>query len=150
MRLVIQRVLEAACRVDGVTTGQIGQGYCIFAGFCDTDTPLVLEKMARKVIGLRVFSDEQGLMNLSIEQVHGSVLSVSQFTLYASCRKGNRPSFVNAARPEVSEPLYEQFNELLARSVPVEKGIFGADMKIDLINDGPVTIWMDSEEMFGK
>ena len=150
MRIAIQRVTKASCTIDGEITGQIEQGYCLFVGFCDTDTPLVLEKMAKKVIGLRVFSDENGLMNLSIEQVQGKILSISQFTLYANCRKGNRPSFVNAAKPEISKPMYEQFNDLLAKSVPVETGVFGAAMTIDLINDGPVTIWMDSEEMFGS
>lgn len=147
MRAVLQRVTQASCTVDNRITGRIDGGYCILVGFCDTDTDAIVEKMVRKIVGLRVFSDDRGLMNLNIQQVNGSVLSISQFTLYASCRRGNRPGFTEAARPEKAEPLYETFNALLRKAVPVETGIFGADMKIALVNDGPITIVLDSEEL---
>lgn len=148
MRAVLQRVTQASCTVDNRITGRIDGGYCILVGFCDTDTDAIVEKMVRKIVGLRVFSDDRGLMNLNIQQVNGSVLSISQFTLYATCRRGNRPGFTEAARPEKAEPLYETFNALLSQAVPVETGIFGADMKIALVNDGPITIVLDSEELF--
>lgn len=149
MRVVIQRVSQASCTVNGEVTGRIEQGYCILVGFCNTDTDAILDKMVKKIIGLRIFSDEKGLMNLSLQQVHGSILSISQFTLYASCKRGNRPGFTDAAKPDVAIPLYNAFNEKLAAVVPVATGIFGADMQIALINDGPVTIVLDSEELFG-
>lgn len=147
MRVVIQRVAHASCTVDGVITGAIEQGLLVLVGFCELDRSEDLDKMVRKIVNLRIFSDEQQKMNLSLLNVQGSILSISQFTLYASCKKGNRPSFVFAARPEQAIPLYEAFNEKLAAYVPVQTGIFGADMKIDLLNDGPVTIVLDSEDL---
>lgn len=149
MRCVLQRVTEASCTVEGQVTGKIQAGYMILVGFCESDTLEIIEKMARKIINLRVFGDEKGLMNLNILQAQGSILSISQFTLYASCKKGNRPSFTDAAKPDTAIPLYEAFNAELAKSVDVQTGIFGADMKIALVNDGPVTIILDSQELFG-
>lgn len=145
MRTVIQRVSEASCTIDGVVTGRIGPGLCILAGFTDGDTPETAAKMAAKICRLRIFGDEEGKMNRSIEDIHGAVLSISQFTLYASCQKGNRPSFIEAARPQTAIPLYEAFNQALQQHVPVQTGLFGADMKISLVNDGPVTIELEME-----
>ena len=134
--------------IDGVVHGAIEHGYLILVGFCDEDDPSAAEGMAEKIRKLRIFEDENGKMNRSIEDVHGSVLSVSQFTLYADCRKGNRPSFVNAGSPEHAEAMYHLFNDALRRKgIPVEEGIFGADMKVRLLNDGPVTITMDAKEV---
>lgn len=147
MRVIVQRVKHASCTVDGVITGKIQAGYCLFVGFGHDDQKSVLEKMAAKIIKLRIFSDENDKMNLSLTQIGGSILSISQFTLYADARKGNRPSFTDAAAPTQASGLYDRFNAILARSVPVETGIFGADMKIDLLNDGPVTLILDSKEM---
>lgn len=149
MRVVLQRVTHASCKVDGEYTGKIEKGYMALVGFNANDTKSIVDKMAAKVIKLRVFEDENGKMNLSLKDVNGSILSISQFTLYANAKKGNRPSFVDAAKPDLANPLYEYFNEVLQSSgIVVEKGIFGADMKIELLNDGPVTIVLDSEELF--
>ncbi|WP_290140855.1 D-aminoacyl-tRNA deacylase [uncultured Dubosiella sp.] len=148
MKVVLQRVKEASCTIDGETTGRIGTGYMILVGFCDTDTQETVRRMAEKIVKLRVFEDEDGKMNRSLLDVEGEILSISQFTLYANARKGNRPSFIEAAKPAVSQPLYDDFNAALGRYVPVQTGVFGADMKIALINDGPVTIVLDSKEMF--
>lgn len=147
MKVVIQRVSQASCTVDGQITGKIDKGYMLLVGFCQEDDEKIVERMAQKIVKCRIFEDEQGKMNRSILDVNGSILSISQFTLYANAKKGNRPSFIEAARPETAKPLYEYFNAQLARYVPVETGIFGADMKIALINDGPVTILFDSKEM---
>ncbi|MBB5182019.1 D-aminoacyl-tRNA deacylase [Catenisphaera adipataccumulans] len=148
MKVVVQRCKYAKCTIDGRVTGQIDQGYCLFVGFTQSDTPEVVTKMVRKIAKLRIFNDENGKMNVSIQDVHGSVLSISQFTLYADAKKGNRPSFVKAAKPDQAIPLYEQFNEAFKTyDIPVETGVFGADMKIELYNDGPVTIILDSEEV---
>lgn len=147
MRVVIQRVLKASCTVDNEVTGAIDNGYCLFVGIGPDDTKETLEGMARKILNLRICDDGQGHMNLNIIQTQGSILSVSQFTLYADCRKGHRPGFTDAAKPDFAKAMYEAFNEILSRSVPVATGIFGADMKIDLINDGPVTIVLDSQEL---
>ncbi len=148
MRAVIQRVKHASCTIDGVVSGAIEQGFCIFVGFCDQDTEAIMDKMIHKIINLRVFEDEQGLMNLSLSQIDGKVLLISQFTLYADCKKGNRPSFIKAAKPAVASPLYDKMiAKMRATGTVVETGVFGADMKIDLLNDGPVTIWLDSEEL---
>lgn len=148
MRAVIQRVKEASCTVDGKQTGAIEQGFCILVGFTHADTKEVIDKVVKKIAGLRIFSDAEDKMNLSIKDVQGKILSISQFTLYASCKRGNRPGFTDAARPDVAIPLYEYFNEALrSYGITVETGIFGADMKIALINDGPVTIVLDSEEL---
>lgn len=148
MRVVLQRCTQASCTIDGVKISEIEKGYCLLVGFCDTDTEEIIQKMVKKIINLRIFEDENDKMNESILDKSGSILSISQFTLYANPKKGNRPSFVEAARPEVAIPLYDRFNEVLAQFVPVQTGRFGADMKIELCNDGPVTIVLDSEVLF--
>lgn len=146
MRLVIQRVRSAEVVVEGAVTGRIGAGLLVLAGFASTDTPNQLVWMARKLVQLRIFSDDAGQMNRSVLDTGGDVLVVSQFTLLADARKGNRPSYVGAAPPAVAEPLYRQFLALVAELLgrPVPTGIFGADMQVSLINDGPVTIVLDS------
>lgn len=148
MRVILQRVSHASCTIDGKVTGEIAQGYMALVGICPTDTEEIVKKMADKIVKLRVYSDAEDKMNLSIQDIQGSILSISQFTLYANAKKGNRPSFVGAARPEQAIPLYDFFNATLSNFVPVQTGVFGADMKIDLCNDGPVTIILDSEELF--
>ncbi|MCH5264754.1 MAG: D-tyrosyl-tRNA(Tyr) deacylase [Lachnospiraceae bacterium] len=150
MRLVIQRVREASVTIDGKMAGQIGKGFLVLWGAKEGDTRKEADYLAAKLCRLRVFEDEAGKMNLSMSDVGGGLLVVSQFTLYADCRKGNRPNFMAAMRPEESEPLYEYFLEQCEKEVPVvERGEFGADMKVSLVNDGPVTILMDTEEMCG-
>ena len=146
MRLVIQRVREAQVTVGDQITGQIGPGLLVLAGFAPTDTPAALTWMCRKLVQLRVFSDDHGQMNHSVRDTGGQVLVVSQFTLLADARKGNRPSYSGAAPPPVAEPLYQQFVALVAAELgqPVPTGIFGADMQVRLVNDGPVTIVLDS------
>lgn len=146
MRVIVQRCSRAEVRIDGVVTGQIGLGFLLLVGVTHDDTRQDAEYLARKVAGMRVFNDADGKMNLALKEVDGAVLSISQFTLYGDARKGNRPSFVHAARPEVAEPLYDYFNRLLQNEydIPVATGRFGADMKVDFINDGPVTILLDS------
>ncbi|MBQ6333656.1 MAG: D-tyrosyl-tRNA(Tyr) deacylase [Erysipelotrichaceae bacterium] len=149
MRLVVQRVTEASCRVNGEITGQIGRGFMVLAGLGLQDDEAIVEKMALKLSKLRVFEDDQGKMNLSIFDAKGDILSISQFTLYADCRKGNRPSFTDALGGERAKELYLYFNKCLRDlGLKVEEGIFGADMKISLINDGPVSIIMDSEVLW--
>lgn len=149
MRVVIQRSKQASCTIDGHVTGKIEQGYCIFVGFNNEDTEEILDKMIHKILFLRIFEDENGKMNQSIQNVNGSILSISQFTLYANCKKGNRPSFTDAGNPEYAKSLYEMFNKKLTNlGMHVETGVFGADMKIELLNDGPVTIVLDSKELF--
>lgn len=147
MRLVIQRVTQASVQIDGQTVGSINNGLVILVGVTTDDTLDDVRYMASKVAGMRIFEDENGKMNLSIQQTGGSILSISQFTLYADCRKGNRPSFIHAAKPEIAEPLYDQFNKMLHEeyNLHVETGKFGADMKVNLLNDGPVTIILDSK-----
>lgn len=148
MKLVIQRVKHASCTVDNNITGKCEKGYMILVGIGQDDTKEIVEKMASKVSKLRNFEDENGKINLSIHDVEGTILSISQFTLYADLSKGNRPSFVNAKNGQEAKELYLYFNECLRKeNLHVEEGIFGADMKIDLLNDGPVTIIMDSKEM---
>jgi D-tyrosyl-tRNA(Tyr) deacylase len=146
MRLVIQRVREALVTVEGTITGQIGPGLLVLAGCAPTDDEAALQWMTRKLLNLRIFSDENGQMNRSVRDVGGQVLVVSQFTLLADARKGNRPSYVGAAPPAVAEPLYQRFVALLAQELgqAVPTGIFGADMQVSLLNDGPVTIILDS------
>lgn len=149
MRVCIQRVSHASCTVEGVITGQIQKGYLLLVGFQDSDTPEMIQKMAEKICFLRINEDENGKMNLSVQDVHGDILSISQFTLYANCIKGRRPSFDASANGQTAEPMYHLFNEKLRTlGMKVEEGIFGADMKIELLNDGPVTIWLDSDEVF--
>jgi D-tyrosyl-tRNA(Tyr) deacylase len=144
MRVVLQRVTRARVTVEGRVTGEIGRGLLLLAGFTEADTEETLCWMADKVVGLRVFTDAEGKMNLSVEEIGGAVLVVSQFTLYGDARRGRRPSFVEAARPEVAVPLYERFVELLrAAGRPVETGEFGAMMQVELVNDGPVTLVLE-------
>jgi len=151
MRIVLQRCSRAEVRIDGQVVGQIGQGYMLLVGVTDGDTKAEADLLARKVAQMRVLEDAEGKMNLALKDVGGAILSISQFTLYADCKKGNRPSFVRAARPEVAEPLYDYFNDVLRTQygLQVETGRFGADMKVDFVNDGPVTIVLDSEELAG-
>ena len=148
MKFVIQRVTRASVAVDGKTVGQIGSGFLVLIGIADSDTEAIADKMTAKLLGLRIFEDEAGKTNLSLADVDGQLLLISQFTLYADCRKGNRPSFVKAGKPELANALYEYIIDRCRQSVPVvEHGIFGADMKVDLLNDGPFTIILDSEEV---
>lgn len=148
MRLVVQRVKEASCTVDGNVTGKINDGFMVLVGFGSDDNKTVVEKMANKLAKLRVFEDSDGKMNLGLNDINGDILSISQFTLYADCSKGNRPSFNLALKGEEAIKLYDYFNEVLRQlGFKVETGIFGADMKIKLLNDGPVTIIMDSREL---
>ena len=146
MHRVIQRVSEASVSVGGQTAGAIGPGLLVLAGFAPADTAAVLAHLARKLVQLRIFADEAGQMNRSVLDVDGEVLVVSQFTLLADARKGNRPSYAAAAPPAVAEPLYRQFVALVAELLgrPVPTGVFGADMQVRLVNDGPVTIVLDS------
>ena len=148
MRTVIQRVRYASVTVEGRVTGQISSGLLVLAGFAPDDTPAALDWMARKLVQLRIFSDEAGKMNLSVQDIGGQLLVVSQFTLLADARKGNRPSYIGAAPPPIAIPLYEQFVSRLEQLLgqPVATGEFGADMQVELLNDGPVTIVLDSPE----
>ena len=149
MRLVIQKVSEASCTVEGKITGQIENGYMVLVGIGLDDNEEIAEKMALKLSKLRIFDDAQGKINLSIYDVKGRILSISQFTLYADCRKGNRPSFTDALGGERALELYRYFNECLRKlDLEVEEGNFGAEMKIALVNEGPITIVLDSEELW--
>ena len=149
MKVVVQRVKESSVTIDGKVYGSIQKGFMVLVGFCASDTQEIVEKMVDKMIGLRVFEDDNGKMNLSLQDVNGSILSISQFTLYANCKKGRRPSFIEAAKPDISKPLYEYFNQQLKeKGVMVETGVFGAMMEVSLVNDGPVTIILDSKEIF--
>ena len=147
MRTVIQRVTEASVKVDGKVTGAIKDGLLILVGVEDADTQEDIDWLAKKITGLRIFNDENGVMNLSVQDVSGGLLAVSQFTLMASTKKGNRPSYIRASKGEFAEPMYEKFCKELEKESgkKVEKGIFGADMKVSLLNDGPVTIIMDTK-----
>ena len=148
MRAVLTRVKHASVTIDGKVHGQIGEGFLILLGVTHEDTEAQAVKLADKLTGLRIFEDENGKMNRSLEDVKGQLLIVSQFTLYGSCKKGRRPEFLSAARPEVAIPLYETFLDLCrARGFQVEHGQFGADMAVASVNDGPVTIWMDTDAM---
>ena len=148
MRFVIQRVKEASVKTEGETIGEIGKGYLVLIGVSDSDTEKEADRLVRKMIGLRIFEDEQGKTNLSLADVGGSLLLVSQFTLYANCRRGNRPSFTEAGHPDHANPLYEYIIRLCRESVPeVQTGRFGAEMEVSLINDGPFTILLDSENL---
>lgn len=149
MRAVVQRVLSARVDVAGEVVGEIGPGLLVFLGISVDDTPDDVVYMADKIFGLRIFEDDAGKMNLSIEQSAGSLLVVSQFTLYGDCRKGRRPSFIEAARPEIAQPLYQSFlAELRGRGRPVETGVFQAEMAVSLVNDGPITLLLDSRKQF--
>ncbi len=147
MRAVLQRVTQASCTVDGVVTGAIDTGFLVLLGIEDADALEDLDWLAQKIIGMRVFGDENGLMNKALADVGGDILLISQFTLFASTKKGNRPGFTRAARPDIAIPLYEKMIEKLSGLLgkKVKTGIFGADMKIALLNDGPVTILIDTK-----
>ena len=149
MRLVIQKVSQSSVKIEGEIVGAIDKGYMVLVGITNGDDELLVEKMVDKLVNLRIFEDENDKLNLSLLDVNGSILSISQFTLYANCKKGRRPSFIDAAKPDVSSPLYDYFNKMLEKKgVKVERGVFGAMMEVSLINDGPVTIILDSKEIF--
>jgi len=145
MKVIVQRALNATVDADGSVVGKIDHGFVLLVGLTHSDTQGVVEQMAKKVAQLRVMCDEEGKMNLSLAQTGGAVLSISQFTLYGDCRKGNRPAFVDAARPEQAQPLYDYFNDMLRHTygLHVETGVFGADMQVAFTNDGPVTIILE-------
>ncbi|KIA91392.1 D-tyrosyl-tRNA(Tyr) deacylase [Pedobacter kyungheensis] len=148
MRAVLQRVTQASCTVEGEITGQIETGFLVLLGIEDADTAADLDWLAQKIVGMRVFGDENGLMNKALADVDGNILLISQFTLFASTKKGNRPGFTRAAKPDIAVPLYEQMIKKLSALLgkEIKTGIFGADMKIALLNDGPVTILMDTKD----
>lgn len=147
MRVVIQRVKNASVEIDGNVNGKINTGFLVLLGIASTDTKQDVDYLVKKVVNLRVFSDENDKMNLSLKDVNGELLVISQFTLYGNCREGNRPSFIKAARPDVAVPLYEYFVEECKKQISVvETGVFGADMKVSLLNDGPVTIIIESKK----
>ena len=148
MRVIIQRVSEGSVTINNLIHNSIEQGFVILAGFEESDTEDDLQWIAKKIIDMRIFSDSEGKMNLSIQDVGGEILLISQFTLFASTKKGNRPSFIRSAKPDIAIPLYEQFIVILNSHLPdkIKTGIFGADMKVALVNDGPVTITMDSKD----
>ena len=148
MRFVIQRVSHADVKVDGETLGEIGKGFMVLIGVADSDTKEIADKMVKKMLGLLILEDEQGKTNLTLDTVGGSLLLISQFTLYANCKKGNRPSFIEAGEPKMAEEMYEYIIAKCKESMgSVEKGSFGADMKVSLTNDGPFTIILDSEKL---
>lgn len=148
MKFVIQRVSEASVTVDEQIIGRIRKGFLVFIGVCDSDTEAIADKMIRKMLGLRIFEDSEGKTNLSLDAVNGELLLVSQFTLYADCRKGNRPSFIRAGAPDLADALYQYIiRKCREQNYHVETGEFGADMKIQLLNDGPFTIILDSDEL---
>ncbi len=147
MRVLIQRVKNASVTINNEVISLIDNGLLVFVGICDEDGREDIEWLAKKIANIRLFDDENGVMNLSVTDVGGDVLAVSQFTLMASTKKGNRPSYIKAAKPDISVPLYEQFCQELEIAVnkPIKRGVFGADMKVALLNDGPVTIFIDSK-----
>ncbi|KKC17291.1 D-aminoacyl-tRNA deacylase [Streptococcus dysgalactiae] len=145
MKIVMQRVKEASVSIDGKIAGAINQGLLLLVGVGPDDAAEDLAYAVRKIVNMRIFSDADGKMNQSIQDIKGSILSVSQFTLYADTKKGNRPAFTGAAKPDMANQFYNRFNEQLAEFVPVERGVFGADMQVSLINDGPVTIILDTK-----
>ena len=148
MKFVIQRVTNAKCEVEGNITGQIDLGFCVLIGVAENDTESIADKMLRKLLGMRIFADADGKTNLALKDVTGSLLLISQLTLYANCRKGNRPSFTNAGNPKLANHLYEYIIEECRKQIlNVQTGIFGADMKISLTNDGPFTIILDSDDL---
>ena len=149
MIFVIQRVLNSSVKVDGETIGSIGKGFMVLIGVADTDTKEIADKLVDKMIKLRIFEDSEGKTNLSLSDVEGELLLVSQFTLYADCKKGNRPSFIKAGKPDFANEMYEYIinKSKTYEGLKVERGKFGADMKVELVNDGPFTIVLDSEEM---
>ncbi len=149
MRFVIQRVRHASVTVDGKTIGKIGKGFLVLVGISEQDDNSVADKMMKKMLGLRIFEDEAGKTNLALKDVGGELLMVSQFTLYANCRKGNRPSFIEAGNPEKADKLYEYcIEKAREQGFEVQAGSFGADMQVELLNDGPFTILLDSDQLF--
>ena len=148
MRFVVQRVTHASVTVYSQVIGKIGNGFMVLIGVADTDTREIADKMVKKLLGLRIFEDENGKTNLDIHTVEGELLLISQFTLYANCRHGNRPSFIEAGKPDMANEMYEYIIAKCKEQVPVvEKGEFGADMKVELLNDGPFTILLDSDQL---
>ena len=148
MRFVVQRVTESEVKVDGEVLGKIGKGCMVLIGVSNSDTKEIADKMIKKMIGLRIFEDENGKTNLSLDAVGGELLLISQFTLYANCKKGNRPSFIEAGAPDMASEMYEYIIAKCKEQVPVvERGQFGADMKVSLVNDGPFTIILDSDNL---
>jgi D-tyrosyl-tRNA(Tyr) deacylase len=147
VRAVVQRVSEASVRIGGKVHAAIGAGLLLLVAVEEADTSEDIEWLSGKVVRLRIFNDDAGVMNRSVQEMGGEILVISQFTLFASTKKGNRPSYIRAARPEVAIPLYEKFVERLAADLgrPLKSGVFGADMKVALVNDGPVTVWIDSK-----
>lgn len=147
MRIVVQRVKYASVTIDGKVNGEINNGFLVLLGIKSTDSKQDVDYLVKKVVNLRIFTDENDKMNLSLKDINGELLIISQFTLYGDCKDGNRPSFIEAAKPDVAIPLYEYFIAECKKQIPVvETGIFGADMKVELLNDGPVTIIIDSED----
>ena len=148
VKFVIQRVTDAKVSVDGKVVGKIGKGFMVLIGIAGTDTVEIADKMIKKLIGMRIFEDENGKTNLALKDVGGELLLISQFTLYSDCKKGNRPSFVNAGAPDMADEMYQYIISQCKKEIDVvEKGIFGADMKVSLVNDGPFTIVLDSDEI---
>ena len=145
MKFVIQRVTHASVTVDGEIKGKIGKGFMVLIGVSQTDTKAEADRLIKKMLGLRIFADENGKTNLSLADVGGELLLISQFTLYADCRKGNRPSFVNAGKPDMANELYEYIIAECGKQFHTETGVFGADMKVELLNDGPFTVILDSD-----
>lgn len=148
MKVILQRSKYSKVTIDGKVNGKIDNGFVLLSGFKPRDNELIVDKMIDKIVNLRVFEDENEKMNLSLLDTNGSILNISQFTLYADTKKGRRPSFINAMAPSEAEVLYEYMNKKLSEIVHTETGIFGADMKVEIYNDGPVTIVLDSDELF--
>lgn len=149
MRVVVQRVTEASVAIDGKTISAINEGLLLLIGITHSDSENEIDRITRKIVTLRIFDDEKGVMNRSVQDIGGSILAVSQFTLYGNCKKGNRPSYIDAAPGAVSEPLYDAFCDRLEQLLPgkIQRGRFGADMKVQLLNNGPVTILLDSNNL---
>ena len=145
MRIIVQRVKKAQVSIEGQVQGEINQGLLLLVGVGPEDQKEDLDYSVRKLINMRIFADAEGKMNLSVKDIEGEILSISQFTLFADTKKGNRPAFTGAAKPDMAEALYQEFNQELAKEVPVQTGIFGADMQVELVNDGPVTIILDTK-----
>lgn len=150
MKVVVQRSKKSKVTINNKVNGSINKGYVLLVGFTHGDTTDIVDKMINKILNLRIFEDENDKMNLSIKDINGSILSISQFTLYADSKKGNRPSFINAMKPDEASKLYDYFNQELSKYIEVNTGIFGTDMKVEIYNDGPVTIILDSDELFKK
>lgn len=150
MKVVVQRSKKSKVTINNKVNGSIDKGYVLLVGFTHGDTTDIVDKMINKILNLRIFEDENDKMNLSIKDINGSILSISQFTLYADTKKGNRPSFINAMKPDEASKLYDYFNQELSKHIEVNTGIFGADMKVEIYNDGPVTIILDSDELYCK